>query len=855
MVKNYKKFVFIICILMTLQLNAQISQGGTPESFKRNFKNSIQEYVLPAVSENWKINQAANSEKNGTIDPIAKNIETNLTLQNSGTWIEKKNGDRIWRLTIKASNAIGINPLFKNFYLPEGSKLFVYNNAHTQILGAFTAKNNHSSEYFSTEIIFGNEMTIEYFEPKEVRNKGKFTIEKVGSFYKDLVHNDNTKGFNDPDNICQININCSEGNNFQDQKNGVARILTTYSSGQGWCSGSLINNAADNKEYFLTAYHCGDESTNQQFNQWIFYFNYEFNGCNNSTTAPITTNSVTGAQVKSRSNDLNSTSISSDFLLLELNNTIPSSYNPYYNGWNISSTTTSSGVGIHHPLGDTKKISTFTSTPSTTGVQWSGTGYLPVAGTTHWSLSWSSTSNGHGVTEGGSSGSPLFNSNGEIIGTLSGGGSKCVSQNLSDQYGKMSYHWSSNGTANNRQLMPFLDPNNTGITSLSGSSTPGSGSSGLFNDAALTSFVSPSNINCDFLVSPKVILKNNGTTNLLSASISYQLNSGAAIVTNWTGSLATGETEEVSLTSTITSLENNTITATVNNPNSLPDGNINDNSIDLDFEAGVSLSIPFYENFEANPTINNLAVVNTDNDETWSFSEYGGFEKSSNGVFIDNWDYDAVGQYDWFITDAYDFTNIEAEELHFDLAYTYYQQTNGTNVSYDSLGIAASLDCGETFTWIWKEGGINLATKQGGSGVEFNPTEADWDNKIINLDQFDGEASVQFAFIAINGYGNNLYLDNVLIGKQYVNIGEIKTFENQIKLFPNPAKDFISLEYPIEENLSFSIMNTIGQNINNGILNKDASLQKIDISTLNKGIYYIEVKSSSAKKIMKFVKE
>ena len=48
------------------------------------------------------------------------------------------------------------------------------------------------------------------------------------------------------------------------------------------------------------------------------------------------------------------------------------------------------------------------------------------------------TSNGHGVTEGGSSGSPIFNQSKRIVGQLSGGSSTCNSPNYSDLYGKMS---------------------------------------------------------------------------------------------------------------------------------------------------------------------------------------------------------------------------------------------------------------------------------------------------------------------------------------------------------------------------------------------------------------------------------
>jgi PKD repeat protein len=67
----------------------------------------------------------------------------------------------------------------------------------------------------------------------------------------------------------------------------------------------------------------------------------------------------------------------------------------------------------------------------------------------------------------------LFNnSQGYIVGTLTGGSSFCNALSSPDQYGKMSYHWTSNGTASNRQLKPWLDPTNSGVLTLAGSLDP-----------------------------------------------------------------------------------------------------------------------------------------------------------------------------------------------------------------------------------------------------------------------------------------------------------------------------------------------------------------------------------------------
>ena len=86
----------------------------------------------------------------------------------------------------------------------------------------------------------------------------------------------------------------------------------------------------------------------------------------------------------------------------------------------------------------------------------------------YWSVVWSETENGHGVTEGGSSGSPIFDNTGKIIGTLTGGAASCSNLSGPDFYGKFSYHWESNGNSADAQLQPYLDPDGTGAQSLEG---------------------------------------------------------------------------------------------------------------------------------------------------------------------------------------------------------------------------------------------------------------------------------------------------------------------------------------------------------------------------------------------------
>ena len=222
--------------------------------------------------------------------------------------------------------------------------------------------------------------------------------------------------------------------------------------------------------------HCGVNCSAGDLNQWKFYFRYESPNCNNPNTPGTLDDYFINGCVKLSDSGDGGGATGSDLLLVQLGTaanqattitTLKSAnFNAYWNGWDANNTATSGGVGIHHPAGDIKKISTFNGNTVTSG--WNGNGLQ-----SHWRLTWSSNANGHGVTEGGSSGSPIFNnSSGRIVGTLTGGGSFCSATNQPDYYGKMSYHWISNGSTNNRRLKPFLDPANTGALTQNGSANP-----------------------------------------------------------------------------------------------------------------------------------------------------------------------------------------------------------------------------------------------------------------------------------------------------------------------------------------------------------------------------------------------
>lgn len=419
-------------------------------------------------------------DRNGELYRIGVATYTDVTLSNRGSWTNQPDGSRTWQLRIHSPGAEALSFIFKQFDLAEGAVFRVTDLAGKDLHRPLRRSDMLEDLQQNVALCFGDDMLLSLYEPAESVGKSSLQMDRVIYNYRSTGNPAAPAKINESDN-CEINVNCSPvGDAWQDEKRGVARIYIVDGNGAGWCTGSLVNNTAQNcKPLFLTALHCGVSTTASDSNLWRFYFRYEASGCTSPSTAgTLDDYYITGCVRLANSND-NGGDSGSDFLLVQLGtianeattiSTLKSAnFNAYWNGWDANNTTVSSCVGIHHPAGDIKKISTG---GATTSSSWGGT-----VSNTHWRLTWVANSNGHGVTEGGSSGSPLFNSAGRQIGTLTGGGSYCTALTSPDSYGKVSYHWTSNGTASQNRLKTYLDPLNTGQLILDGSSNPCASSS------------------------------------------------------------------------------------------------------------------------------------------------------------------------------------------------------------------------------------------------------------------------------------------------------------------------------------------------------------------------------------------
>lgn len=453
-----------VCLLcFPGQADAQLSTNEKPVSFGMLQKQVTElEPVIMPILDMDRITEEDKEDEEYDMPPrFGYPHKVNYDLTNSGTWQILPNGDKLWQLNVVCPGALSVNFCYNKFWLPDGGKLFIFSKDKKHSIGAFTSRNNKGSREelrgFATGLVYGNDVILEYYQPKEVTSDAIISIEYVVHGYRYINFGEKTIG---GAGNCMVNVNCEEGQDWQNEKKAIAKVII---EGAYCCSGSLITTTnLGGEPFFLTANHCitglGDAASNPNLDYTFFYWNYEVPGCTITNVDPDTY-STSGATILANN-------IASDFALFRLTEDplYLSNYTPYYLGWDKSGQNGTGGVCIHHPQGDVKKNSTVNG--QHTSSFWLG---LSQYVNSHWRVYWKETLNGHGVTEGGSSGSPLINSTHRVVGQLHGGNTDDCKTNGYSKYGKFDVSWTGYGNDSIcRRLNCWLDSLNVGVQTMEG---------------------------------------------------------------------------------------------------------------------------------------------------------------------------------------------------------------------------------------------------------------------------------------------------------------------------------------------------------------------------------------------------
>lgn len=378
-----------------------------------------------------------------------------LTL-GDGTWEQLDDGSWSWRTRIYSSGAQTLNLHFSQFNLPEGASLMLYDPTGSAIAGPYTRESQTADGQLWTSVVNGDTVIAEVRTPAVVKDQIRVQVAEVNHGYRDLAKSG--VGQFGQSGSCETNVACPAGDPYRSNQARALALITI--KGAYLCSGQLINNVRrDNTPYFLTAYHCG--ITKSTAGSVVFYWNYQSSTCTPSNE-PSSNQSQSGATFVAGDS-------TSDFTLIKTAQQPSSSYNLYLAGWNAGSAAPQSGGVIHHPEGDVTKVSIY-NTPASKqdGATLCLDNVLGAVCTNSRKVNVWEVRYSQGVTEGGSSGSALYDQNGLIVGQLSGGSTSCTSSsNASDIYGRLNAAWTANSSSNG-QLKANLDPDDSGKLTLGG---------------------------------------------------------------------------------------------------------------------------------------------------------------------------------------------------------------------------------------------------------------------------------------------------------------------------------------------------------------------------------------------------
>jgi lysyl endopeptidase len=406
-------------------------RGVAPESW---YEISLDQEMLNEL--------ASSVQKKDDSYQFAIPVPVELYPSNSGCIIKEK-GERIWLLGIKSKGAKSLNVILEPFNLPKGAYIYIYNSKKTIIRGAFTSDNNINSGLLPTMPVSGDELILECHFPEGYTMDGAIGVNQVAHDYLGILGNSESKdsryGLSQP---CNIDVNCSQGDNYSDMKRSVCRMIV---NGIELCTGVMLNNTnQQNIPYLLTAQHCISSTSDAA--KTIFVFNYESPWCDGPDSR--VSHSLSGSTLKA----MNETT---DFSLVQLTQFPPLVYKPYLAGWDISGEVPLKSITIHHPQGDVKKIS-IDNDPAVSS------SFGTFTTNAFWKiLQWDA-----GTTEPGSSGAPMFDQNKRVTGILSGGDAIC-GRSVNDYFAKLSVSYSFNNEVD-KQLKSWIDPSLSGVSLLNG---------------------------------------------------------------------------------------------------------------------------------------------------------------------------------------------------------------------------------------------------------------------------------------------------------------------------------------------------------------------------------------------------
>ena len=295
--------------------------------------------------------------------------------------------------TFTSQEATGIRLQIDISSLEPDDKMWIFDAENLHSFGPYTAKDYKNK--FWGPLVLGDTSIIIIESADE--SFGQFQIEKYAHVVKAFAA--------DIAKACNKDLNC-QNDTIKNIATGVAAFTFITGPYIGGCTGALVNTQSSSFiPYFLTAGHCTSNST--EASTMEIYWDYRSTSCDSGVAVDMNN---TALVPRTDGATLLISHVNPDVSFLQLPD---DGGGRWYAGWTATSPTLGDAVYcIHHPQGEYQRFS-----DGTIGEL----DYTIFCNNTNWTQQIKADWNAS-LTESGSSGSPLYNSEGKIIGDESGCG-------------------------------------------------------------------------------------------------------------------------------------------------------------------------------------------------------------------------------------------------------------------------------------------------------------------------------------------------------------------------------------------------------------------------------------------------
>jgi len=359
---------------------------------------------------------------------------------------------------------------------------------------------------------------------------------------------------------------------------------------------------------------------------------------------------------------------------------------------------------------------------------------------------------------------------------------------------------------------------------------------------------------CGTTFAPSVVVKNAGTSTITSYSLTYKIDAGTTTTISGTGTpLAGGASTTVVLPTATYALGSHSVTANTSMPNGSADMFVGNDAMSLSYfyVYGPAVPAPIIEGFQGGtfPPTNWGRTNGGSLTYQWVSGNYGGFQVTTKGAFMNLWDAPAGDIDVLYLPDA-DMTGMITGQLSFDIG------KGKIPGQADRMMIQVSTDCGVSWTTVYdKDDDTGLSTTTFSTAAWFPSSASQWRTDNVNMNAYAGQANVMVKFVTISDYSQNIFLDNINLSGT-TGINTVQNLAN-FSVYPNPASTEANVTVSLvkSENVSVNVYNSIGALVfseNKAMPAGDNSVT-INTAAFAKGLYNVTISTnqeSSTKKLI-----